>query len=298
MSLGLDDRARRAADNLKAAVDQAPLLLASRTLNGSGRRRVAAVLRPVWIASLLILGSAIGFALVVEPTVVESTTSTTAAIAETTTTATTDLTASTTTATTEIPVVVPGQDLSPPPIVITSPEDGAVFEEKTVEFVGTTEPGAVVLAGPYEAAVDQEGNWRITLVLSAGPNRARFVARDLAGNEAEATITVVYSPPVTTTVPATTTTTKQELAPFDANATFGSCSEEPPFDIYYGVGEPGSIISVQSEFGSGVTTVNGEGHWEIQVFFPEAPPGEGFLVKVIDEFGRKETFEFVFLPGI
>jgi hypothetical protein len=187
MSLGLDDRARRAADNLKASVEQAPLLLASRTLNGSGRRRVAAVLRPVWIASVLILGSAVGFALVVEPTVIESTTSTTA-IAEVTTTA--------------------------------------------------------------------------------------------------------------TTVPATMTTTKQELAPFDANATFGSCSEEPPFDIYYGVGEPGSMISVQSEFGSGTTTVNGEGHWEIQVFFPEAPPDEGFLVKVIDEFGRKETFEFVFLPGI
>jgi len=98
MSLGLDDRARRAADNLKASVEQAPLLLASRTLNGSGRRRVAAVLRPVWIASVLILGSAVGFALVVEPTVIESTTSTTA-IAEITTTATTDLTASTTTAT-------------------------------------------------------------------------------------------------------------------------------------------------------------------------------------------------------
>lgn len=297
MSLGLDDRARRAADNLKASVEQAPLLLASRTLNGSGRRRVAPVLRPVWIASVLILGSAVGFAMVVEPTVIESTTSTTA-IADTTTTATKDLTASTTTATTKSPVVDPGQDLIPPPIVITSPQDGAVLEEKTVEFVGTTEPGAVVLAGPYEAAVDQEGNWRITLVLSAGPNRARFVARDPAGNEASATITVVYSPPVTTTVPVTTTTTKQELEPFDANSTFGSCSEEPPFDVYYGVGEPGSTVFVQSEFGSGATTVNGEGHWEIQVFFPEAPPEEGFVAKVQDEFGRKETFEFVFLPGI
>ena len=67
MSLGLDDRARRAADNLKASVEQAPLLLASRTLNGSGRRRVAAVLRPVWIASVLILGSAVGFALWLSP---------------------------------------------------------------------------------------------------------------------------------------------------------------------------------------------------------------------------------------
>ncbi len=294
MSLGLDDRARRASDNLKAAVDQAPLLLARRTLGDSAGKRMGAILRPAWLAALLVLGSAVGFALVVEPTVIEPTTSTTTTV-ETTTTATTEATFPTTT---ESPAVVPGPDLTPPPIAITSPEDGAVFEEKILEFVGTTEPGALVLAGPYEATVDSEGNWRITLVLSVGPNQARFVARDEAGNEAEARITIVYSPPVTTTVPATTTTTKQEFAPFDANATFGTCSDEPPFDVYYGVGEPGSTVFVQSEFGLGTTTVNGEGHWEIKVFFAEAPPEQGFPVKVIDEFGRKETFEFVFLPGI
>jgi hypothetical protein len=171
------------------------------------------------------------------------------------------------------------------------------MEEKIVEFVGVTEPGATVHAGPYQAQVDEEGNWRITLVLTAGGNRARFVARDAAGNESAVVITVFYAPPVTTTVPTTTTTTKTEVAEFDANATYGSCTEDPAFDVYYGVGEPGSTIYVQSPYGSGTTTVNGEGLFEVQVFFPEAPPEEVFPVKVKDQYGRQESFEFVFLPG-
>jgi hypothetical protein len=172
------------------------------------------------------------------------------------------------------------------------------MEEKAVEFGGVTEPGATVLAGPYQAQVDDDGTWRIVLILSPGPNEARFVARDAAGNEAVALITVFYVPPVATTFPLETTTTEKELAEFDANAFYGSCTEQPPFDIYYGMGVPGSTIYVQSPYGSGVTTVNGEGQFEIQVFFPEAPPGEGFLVKVKDQYGRQEGFEFVFQPGI
>jgi Glucodextranase, domain B len=295
MSLDLDDRARRAAENLRASVDGAPLLLAQRTSNPG--RRLSAALRPAWVAAALILGSAVGFAFVAEPTAVEprsSTTTTTTPIPTTTTATTAAAAASTTTVTAASPVV----DVTPPPLTITSPEDGSTMEEKTVEFVGVTEAGATVTAGPYQAQVDEEGNWRITLVLSAGGNQARFVARDAAGNQTTVVITVFYEPPVTTTVPATTTTTKQDLAEFDANATYESCTEDPPFDVYYGVGEPGSTIYVVSPYGSGTTTVNGEGHFEIQVFFPGAPPEEGFLVKVKDQYGRQESFEFVFLPGI
>ena len=291
MSLDLDDRARRAAENLKAAVDQAPLLLANRTSHP--KRRLAAALRPAWIAAALILGSAVGFALVIEPTVVEPTSSTATTVRETTTTATTLAVPTTSTPTT---IGEPTEDLTPPLLSITSPEDGATLSERVVEFAGITEPRAVVTAGPYEAPVDQVGNWKITLVLSDGANRARFVAHDAAGNETTVVITVFHSPPVTTTAPSTTTTTEKVLAEFGANATFGSCSEEPPFDIYYGVGEPGSTVYVESPYGSGSTTVNGEGDWEIQVFFPQAPPEEGFLVKVMDQFGRKKNFEFVYLP--
>ncbi len=300
MSLELDGRARRAAENLKASVEGASLLLAERTSKPRPGRRLAAVLRPAWVAAVLILGSAVGFALVAEPTAVEPTSSTTTTVLLPTTSMATSTatTAAAPVSTTTVTASSPAVDLSPPFLSITSPEDGATLEEKTVEFVGVTEPGATVNAGPYRAQVDEKGTWRIKLVLTPGGNQARFVAHDAAGNETAVVVTVFYEPPVTTTMPATTTTTQTELGEFDANATYGSCTEDPPFDVYYGVGEPGSTIYVVSPYGSGTTTVNGEGHFEIQVFFPEAPPEEGFLVKVKDQYGRQESFEFVFLPGI
>ena len=60
-----------------------------------------------------------------------------------------------------------------------------------------------------------------------------------------------------------------------------------------GTAEPGSKITITSEFGGGVTWANDEGDWEVRVEFPEAPLGETFLVTVRDEFGNKKKFEFV-----
>jgi hypothetical protein len=185
-------------------------------------------------------------------------------------------------------------DTVPPLLTITSPGEGAELEEKIVTFRGLTEPGAQVFAGRYEAEVDPEGNWELVLVLSEGPNTARFTARDAAGNEAQAAVTVSYLSPTTTTAETTTTTTEpeKELAAFEAFATFGVCTETPPYDVYYGSGEPGSKVYVESDFGSGMTEVNGEGGWEIKVEFPEAEPGATFLVKVSDQYGRQKSFEF------
>jgi hypothetical protein len=177
-------------------------------------------------------------------------------------------------------------------ISITSPADGEELKDKTVEFLGTTEPGARVFAGPYEAEVDADGTWRIVLILSEGANGARFVARDAAGNEGEARITVYYSPESTTT----TTKAEKEVAEFTAFAKFGSCSEPEPYDIYYGTGEPGSTVYVESAYGSGATTVGAGGEWELQVFFTGLEAGQTIQVKAKDEYGRKKTFDFLFNP--
>ncbi len=183
--------------------------------------------------------------------------------------------------TTEVPA-----DVTPPSIEILSPADGQVFEVKTIVFSGVTEPGARVFGGPYEADVDPEGNWSITLILSPGVNSATFVAVDAAGNEASATVSPVYEPPTTTTKP-------EELAAFKAFFTFGECAEKPPYDVYYGSGQPGSTVKVISEYGSGETVVGPEGEWELRVEFPAAPLGKVFSVKVKDSLGRYQYFEFV-----
>lgn len=180
-------------------------------------------------------------------------------------------------------------DTEPPFLEITSPENGAVSEDEVIRFEGRTEPGAAVTSGPYEATVDADGGWSITLVLSAGGNGATFTARDAAGNESTARITVHYEPPE-----------KPEPPPevgFTAFSTFGSCSEDPPYDVYYGTAGPEAKVTVTSEYGSGVVFADGKGDWEVKVFFPEAPYGKTFLVTVKDDKGHSKKFEMVSLVG-
>ncbi len=149
------------------------------------------------------------------------------------------------------------RDTEPPILEITFPEEGAELAEKKITFAGVTEPRARVFAGKYEADVAKSGEWHIVLVLSEGKNTARFVARDPAGNESEASVTVYYAGPTTTTTitEPTTSTTEKQPAEFSAHASYGSCSTTPPFDVYYGTGEPGSLVQITSEYGSGPVEV-------------------------------------------
>jgi hypothetical protein len=185
------------------------------------------------------------------------------------------------------------EDTNPPAIAITSPRDGAHFEEKMIRFEGTTEPGATVAAGRYAADVDGAGNWSIVLVLSPGANGAGFTATDPAGNTARARITVYYDQPPPPEDDGGDKEPKPPKVEFTAHATYGSCDLNPPYDVYWGTAEPGSTVSILSEYGSGSVLVDDKGDWEVKVFFPEAPKGKVFVVKAKDEFGHKKTFEFV-----
>ncbi|MEN8235179.1 MAG: hypothetical protein ABFR89_09690 [Actinomycetota bacterium] len=136
---------------------------------------------------------------------------------DTTTTAAPETTTTAAPATSKAPATTvaapqPKADTTPPALQIVSPKDGATVTSRIVEFRGVTERGAKVFSGPYEAEMDDDGNWAINLVLAPGDNGAKFTARDAAGNETTARIVVTYDPPVTTTTttkpPSTTTTTK------------------------------------------------------------------------------------------
>jgi hypothetical protein len=251
------------------------------------------------VTAALLVSSAVAVALVIETTP-EPAQSTTPTIPQTAAAPMFDpalmLTPATTIAvtTTVAPPTTLPADTTPPTLEINSPRDGAEVREREVTFSGSTEPGAIVGAGKYKADVDDDGSWTITLVLAKGANEVEFSARDAAGNEARAAITVHYL----VVEPTTTSTTKpvEEPAEFGANASFGVCTSTPPFDVYFGTGEPGSTVYVQSEYGSGAVEVNGEGGWELQVFFNEAPADQSFEVKVYDTLGRERIFEFVYQP--
>ena len=80
---------------------------------------------------------------------------------------------------------------------------------------------------------------------------------------------------------------------FTAHQQYGSCGEEIPYDVFYGTADAGERIWVESPYGSGVTEANKDGHWEIKVKFPEAPPGKVFEVVVEAEHGGRKVFTFV-----
>ncbi|MEN8238236.1 MAG: hypothetical protein ABFR53_03430 [Actinomycetota bacterium] len=146
-----------------------------------------------------------------------ATQTTTAAVAETTTT---QLAAA--------PQSAPA-DTTPPSFTITSPHDGHTVDSTFVEFKGTVENGATVRSGPYEAAVNDDGTWSLSLAVVAGENGASFTATDSAGNTSSARIVVNYSPPETTTTnaPATTTTTQAPTSTATTTTTTAPSSSSP-----------------------------------------------------------------------
>ena len=211
-----------------------------------------------------------------------------------------------------VPVVVPpvrndspASDTVAPRIQILSPETDTRVKASSILVVGLTEPGATVTY-PADRVVEvgEDGMWSAEVRLEAGENELTFTATDDAGNRSAASVTVVrvIDPPRTTTTTTSTTkppdTTTSTTKPpveweYTAHNTYGSCSEDPPYDVYYGTGKPGTLITVSSEFGGGITEVNESGEWSVKVFFPEASPELTFTVKVKDVTGAKVLFDFV-----
>ena len=162
--------------------------------------------------------------------VAESTPTSTDATDETTTTQAPTTTAPTTT---QAPTAASTQaaDTTPPAIRVTSPDDGATLTDRVVAFRGTTEPGAEVTSGPYDADVSDSGEWQIELVLAPGANGATFTATDSAGNSETVRIVVTYEPPsTTTTTKATTTTTKGTVTTTTSGSSGSKWSPNWPAD--------------------------------------------------------------------
>jgi hypothetical protein len=173
----------------------------------------------------------------------------------------------------------PESDTTAPEIKVIEPANGAVFSEKSVTFRGVTESGSKVLAGTYQAEVDAEGNWAITLLLSPGENKTTFKAIDKAGNVGTASVVVVYDVEVD----------KPVMKEFSANQKYRQSAE--PYEKFWGTGTPGTKIMATSEYGSGSTEVSEHGEWWLKVWF-EAPLNVTFRVTISDSAGHSKVFEF------
>lgn len=172
-------------------------------------------------------------------------------------------------------------DTTPPPLEILFPENNQHFEDKVLAFEGTTEPGARVFGGAYEADVDAEGNWRIVLILSPGGNLVTFKAKDAAGNVTEEAIKVYLDVP-------------EVDKEFTAHQKWEVVDGSPAKNKYYGTGTPGTTVWVGSEYGDGSGKINENGEWGFYVEFPTAPCNKSFQVVVENEDNRREfTMKYV-----
>jgi hypothetical protein len=87
-------------------------------------------------------------------------------------------------------------DLTPPTLSLTSPSEGASFNNTSVRVAGTTEPGASVSAAGVAGSVDAAGNFSFLVTLQAGNQTLNISARDAASNEAIVRVNISVTDPV------------------------------------------------------------------------------------------------------
>lgn len=97
------------------------------------------------------------------------------------------------TATTAPRTTPTGPEPTAPSLIVTDPGYGSTVATNAHRFHGTTDPDCTVTAaGRYQAPVDGEGNWAITLLLNPGGNVATFVATTPDGRTTEVRHPVYY----------------------------------------------------------------------------------------------------------
>jgi hypothetical protein len=138
--------------------------------------------------------------------------------------------------------------------------------------------------GTTTTYVNDKGNWETWVEWHEVPNNTEIAVVIEASNGREEFSFYKIGP-------------TEEVWEFSAHQTYGSCGEDTPYDIFYGTAEPGATVYVVSDFGEGMTTANDDGHWEIQVFFPDAPFNDTFAVVAEADGGHRKVFEFTRIEG-
>ena len=196
-----------------------------------------------------------------------------------------------------------------PELQVVSHEANATVTEQQVQFRGVATAGSVVIADATVAESGRYGHWAITLELEPAPNLMIFTMIDAVGATSKESILVHYAPiPVAASA---STAAKADPPPphaqkpaskdaraglsagaFSAHQKYGSCGEDPPYDVFSGTAAAGAAISISSPYGSGSAVADEHGSWWVTVYFPTAPNGQTFEVTASDG-SNARTFSFV-----
>jgi hypothetical protein len=163
-------------------------------------------------------------------------------------------------------------DLTPPALVVDTPQNGFLTNRSHLPVAGRTEPGASVTVGAEAAAVGPDGAFCATARLNAGSNLVEVRSRDPAGNEAAVTLSGFLD----------------ALAPFLnawATVTLTNRTSVPAF----GETEPGSNVTI-----SGAAVLVGQyGNFSAPV---ELSPGQNRVI--VSSHDRAGNYNFAIVDVI
>lgn len=192
------------------------------------------------------------------------------------------------------PKTEPVKDTTPPSLILFAPEKGSRVVEPVVTVKGAAETGSMVKVNGERVATDDRGRFQRDVKLWPGRNVLTIKAYDAAGNRTVIEAAVYYDAPVVEPKPEPKP--EVDLKDFTANQKFGSSSQTPPYDIFFGTGKPGSAVKVKSEYGYVYTTIGEDGTWEVKLFFEGLDAGRTIPVWVkLDGIVVKE-FHFTYTP--
>ncbi len=171
-------------------------------------------------------------------------------------------------------------------VEITSPASGTETDGDKVVVSGKATPGVGELkvhGNPVTVAAD--GSWSTEVWLSGGKNE--IWAKLYVGGEKVAYDTTVVKKAVV------------ESIAFTSHQVYGSCSENPPYDVFHGTATPGHEVKVWTDsYGYQKVQVGESGNWEIRFTFPETVASNTQIPIEVWNYttGEKHQYSFVYQP--
>lgn len=195
------------------------------------------------------------------------------------------------------PVEKPPVDTTAPALIVYSPEKGARFSEPVATVKGAAEVGSLVKVNGEHVDTDEDGKFSRDVKLYKERNVIVVKAYDAAGNRSIREIAVYYDAPV---VPLPTKSPWEkppvDTTGFTANQKFGTSTADPPSDVFFGTGKPGSEVKVKSEYGYVYTTIGHDGTWEVTLVFQGLTAGKTIPVWIKLNGQYMKEFHFTWTP--
>jgi hypothetical protein len=192
-------------------------------------------------------------------------------------------------------------DNTPPKITITSPKDGATVNASAVDIVGKTQARSTLVArnadngSSFTGSAGADGSFSLSVAISAGGNDLQVVATDPAGNQSQASLTVVRGTgKLTAVLTSSAHTVKKDKLPqpvtLSATVTDPDGAPIAGAPITFTLSIPGIPIVTRD------TTTDAHGKASFQTMIPkgaDAGQGDATVLVSTDEYGSTQDYGVV-----